>query len=183
MTSSSTRSSPRSPDHPFAGRDPDSVATALRERIYATLTGVATLTLLLVYAGEESVWSAVVSVVLAMGTLWLASLVSEVIAHGLVRQHPDYTHEPDTGRRIWETAGQSLLTLISPVIVILLSLTGIWSLRTSLIIAMIVLMSTLAIAALLAVRGSTFGFWTRVLIVAVELALGGVVILGKVLAH
>lgn len=168
------------------GNDPAAFAGALRERIYATLTGIATLTLLLIYADEESVWSAIVSVVLAMGTLWLASLVSEIMAHGVTRNHPNYdgtAGQSDVGRDILYTASQSLSTMVVPVAVLLLSLTGLWSLRTALILAIASLMLTLVVAAFFAVRKSDIPFWGRVLVVVVELALGGVVIVGKVFAH
>ncbi len=70
-----------------------------------------------------------------------------------------------------------------PVGLILLSLTGVWSLRTSLILAVVALMGTLAIASIYAVRRSDLGWFARGLIVLVELGLGGIVILGKVLSH
>lgn len=162
--------------------DPASFAGALRERIYATLTGVAVLMLLLIHVDEESTWSAVVSVVLAMGTLWIASLFSELLAHGVVRNHPDYVQR-DVRSEIMFTAGQSLVTMIVPVVLLLVSLTGLWGLRTALILAIISLMVTLATAAIFAVRNTTFPFWARAAIVVAELALGGVVILGKIVTH
>ena len=154
----------------------------MRERIYATLTGVAVLTLLFIHVDEESTWSAIVSVVLAMGTLWLASLFSEVLAHGVMRNHPGYVRR-EVQRDIMFTAGQSLSTMVAPVVVLLISLTGLWSLRTALILAIASLMLTLGGAAIFAVRNSAFPIWARTLIVVGELALGGIVILGKVLTH
>lgn len=163
-------------------RDAETVAAALRERIYASLTGVATLMLLLIYVKEETVASSVVSLVVAMTTLWLASLVSEFIAH--VATHGDTAD--DRRRmlaRIVFTAGQSLELIVVPTGIILLSLIGLWDLRTALILAVASLMATLAIASIYAVRRSTFGWLHRLLIVAVELALGGIVIVAKILAH
>lgn len=164
-------------------RDAVDVAGALRERIYASLTGVATLMLLILHADGESAWSAAISLTVAMVTLWLASLVSEVIAHAATRADDDPARDRTTGSRIRYTAGQSLELLVVPVVVLLLSLTGIWSLRTALIVAIVVMMATLAGASVYAVRRSTFSPLARVTIVLVELALGGLVIVAKVLAH
>lgn len=155
-------------------RDATTVAGALRERIYATLTGVATLMLLVIHVEDETVTSSVVSVVIAMTTLWLASLVSEFIAHAAT--HDTAGDQRSNVRRILFTAGQSLE-------LILLSRTGIWSLRTALILAVSALMATLAIASIYAVRRSSFGSVARGVIVLVELGLGAAVILAKVLAH
>ncbi len=84
-------------------RDAETVASALRERIYASLTGVATVMLLVIHVDEETVTSAVVTVVIAMTTLWLASLVSEVIAHGATSTADDHR---SAARRIAFTAGR-----------------------------------------------------------------------------
>ena len=161
-------------------RDPETVASALRKRIYASLTGVATVMLLIIHVDDETARSSVISLVIAMTTLWLASLVSEVIAHGATSTDDDHRGPL---RRIAFTAGQSLELLVVPVGLILLSLTGLWSLRTALILAIVALMATLAIASIYAVRRSTLGWFARALIVLVELGLGGMVILGKVLSH
>lgn len=162
-------------------RDATTVAGALRERIYATLTGVATLMLLVIHVEDETVTSSVVSVVIAMTTLWLASLVSEFIAHAAT--HDTAGDQRSNVRRILFTAGQSLELILFPVVLILLSRTGIWSLRTALILAVSALMATLAIASIYAVRRSSFGSVARGVIVLVELGLGAAVILAKVLAH
>lgn len=82
-------------------RDVETVASALRERIYASLTGVATVMLLIIHVDDETVTSAVISVVIAMTTLWLASLVSEVIAHGATSSAGDHR---SAARRIAFTA-------------------------------------------------------------------------------
>ncbi|CAA9570136.1 MAG: hypothetical protein AVDCRST_MAG33-2442 [uncultured Thermomicrobiales bacterium] len=165
-----------------AWRDPASVAGALRERVYASLTGVATLMLLLIYVEEETVASSVISLVVAMTTLWLASLVSEFIAH--TATHEDTAADRSgTIAQIFYTAGQSLELMVVPVGVILLSLTGLWELRTALILAVAALMVTLAVASIYAVRRSSFGWLHRLFIVAVELGLGALVIVAKIVAH
>lgn len=161
-------------------RDAETVASALRERIYASLTGVATIMLLIIHVDDETVTSSVISLVIAMTTLWLASLVSEIIAHGATSTGDDHQ---SAARRIFYTAGQSLELMAVPVGLILLSLTGIWELRTALILAVVALMGTLAVASIYAVRRSSLGWFARTLIVLVELGLGGAVILGKVLSH
>ena len=163
-------------------RDAETVAGALRERIYASLTGVATVMLLVIHVDDETVASSAISLVVAMTTLWAASLVSEFVAH--TATHADNADQRRrTISRIFFTAGQSLELLGIPVGVILLSLTGVWGLRTSLILAVVALMTSLAVASIYAVRRSSFNWLHRLLIVAIELGLGAVVILAKVVAH
>ncbi|HEV2530028.1 MAG TPA: hypothetical protein VGT61_16400 [Thermomicrobiales bacterium] len=161
---------------------PASSVGALRERIYATLTAVSVLTLLLIHVDDESAASALTSLVLSLGTLWLASLLSEFLAHGVFFSHTEDGRH-GIARDIFFTAGQSLVVMIVPSVFLLLSLTDLLSLRTALILAIGSMMLTLVAAALFAVRRTVIPFWGRVLIVLAEVLLGLVVIVGKTLTH
>jgi tellurite resistance protein TehA-like permease len=86
-------------------------------------------------------------------------------------------------RTIGATAAQALETAVVPVLVIGLSATGIWPLRTGLVLAAAGLVLTLVVVALIAVRRSTLSTGKRILVVAGELALGLVVVAIKLLAH
>lgn len=136
--------------------------------------------LLVIHVEDETVVSSVISLIITMTTLWLASLVSEVVADGATGSGED---DRSTRSRIVFTAGQSLELLVVPVGLILLSLTGIWTLRTALVFAIMALMATLALASIYAVRRSGLGWFARVIIVLIEIGLGGVVIVAKVLSH
>ncbi len=171
-------SSPPAADHPL--RDPETAAAALRERVYATLTGLSTVLVLLGVADSTSVLGAAVSVAVTMAGLWAASLVAEIVAHTAV--HGEAPQEKQR-RTIGATAAQALETAVVPVLLIGLSGTGIWTLRTGLVLASVGLVLTLVVVALLAVRRSTLSVAKRVLVVIGELALGLAVVAIKLLAH
>ena len=158
----------------------ESVANVLRERIYATLTGIATLVVLIQQDASISAWRVAGTLALTMGVLWIASLVSDFIAAAA-------THSTDPGDEresdILHVAGQSIETMLIPLIVILLSLTRIWSVRTGMILAVVAMVLTIVGVSWLAVRRSSFGFWTRVGIMVVELALALAVVVAKMLEH
>jgi hypothetical protein len=162
--------------------DPETFVGALRERIYATLTGISVLTLLLIHVDEESVGSAVSSLAVTLVTLWLASLLSESLAHGLLG-HRDGPDRREVWREIMFTAGQSLTVLVVPTALLLLSLTDLLSLRAAIILAIASMVLTLAAAAIAAMHRSTIPFWGRVLVILAEVALGLLVIAGKVIGH
>jgi hypothetical protein len=80
-------------------------------------------------------------------------------------------------------AGQILETAFVPVTVVALAGTGIWTVRTGLIIALAVLVVTDVAASLWAIRRSRLGLGRRLLIVAGELALCLAVIGIKLIGH
>lgn len=171
-----------SPDVDVRGRapaDPGTAAEALRERIYATITGLSTVVILLGYAEETSAWSAASSLAVTMLGLWAASFVADLVAHTRVHGEPARWEL----RRMAYIAGQILETAFLPVAVIAMAGTGIWTVRTGLIIAIVLLVITQTVAASWAVGRSTLGIGRRLLIIAVEVVLCGIVIAIKLLAH
>jgi hypothetical protein len=160
--------------------DPETAAGLLRERVYATLTGLSTVLILLPVAGSTTVAAAAASVGVTMLGLFAASLVAELVAHAAL--HGEAPRR-DQFRRMRMIAGQALETASGPLVLIGLSATGLWTLRTGLILATGALVLTLVVVSAFAVRRSTLGPLGRFGIVAGELVLAGVVIAIKLLAH
>ena len=125
--------------------DETTAAQALRERIYASLTGIATVAILLGYAEETSPVSAAASLAVTMGGLWGASIVADLVAHPAVHgDAPSASH----WHRIIYVAGQALEIALVPVAAVALAGTGIWTVHTGLVIAEVALVVTLVAAAL-----------------------------------
>lgn len=160
--------------------DPAGAASVLRERIYATLTGLSTVLILLGHAEDTSAGSAATSVAVTMGGLFAAALVADLVAHSAIRGDAPNRSQ---WRQIGSVAGQAVETAVVPVVVIALAGTGIWTVRTGLIIAASVLVLTLALIAVWAVRRTSFGIGKRIAIIAGELLLGALVVGIKLLAH
>ena len=82
------------------------VVAMLRERLYGAISCLATLAVLTRYTGDEtSGWDRMLDVAVTMGGLWLASLLSDFVAHLSV-----YGHAPRgvEGWRMLQASGQIL---------------------------------------------------------------------------
>ena len=115
-----------------------------------------------------------------MGALWAASVVADLVAHSTIAGDAVGGSEL---RRILLVAGQAIEIAVVPILAISLSGTGIWTVRTGLVIAVVALVLTQLVVALVALRRSVIGTGRRLLIIAGELVLVGLVIGIKVLAH
>ena len=118
------------------GKRPARMTQHAREALYASITGVATLLVMIPSSEAFTGRSAASSLLGTMGGLFAAGLVADTIAHaseggGATRR--------STMRRILGASIRALEITVVPAVLLLLSDTGIWSLRTGL---------TLAIAAL-----------------------------------
>lgn len=128
-------------------------------------------------AAGTSVPAAATSVAVTMGWLWAASLVADIVAHTAV--HGEAPRD-EQRRTIAATAAQALETAVVPVLLIALSATGIWTLRSGLV---------LAVAGRPDARGGrrrrrpALDATRHVLVVVGELALGLVVVAIKLAAR
>lgn len=160
--------------------EPETVSAALRERVYAALTSLSAVMILFGFADVTSPASAATSIAVTLGGLFAAALVADIVAHSAVHGSPPRGREM---RRIGVIAGQALEIGFIPIVVVLLSVTGIWTVRTGLILAMISLVLTILVIAIWAVHRSTLTALQRFLVVAAELSLCLVVVAIKLLAH
>ena len=160
--------------------DPETVSELLKERVYASLTGLSTVLVLLGAGEDTTVRGAVASVGVTMFGLYAAGLVADIVAHAAVHGS---VPRGEQLRRMRRVAGQALETATVPLVLIGLGATRLWTLHTGLVAAAVALVVTLVAVALVAVRRSRLGPVGRAAIVLGELALAGVVIAIKLLAH
>lgn len=164
----------------LADADENSIADYLKERIYATLTGLA---IVLVYSDdsvphepEDALFSLLIGVV----SITAAGYLADVLAHMAV--HKSFP----TGViqvKLLRIAFGALGTLIIPGILLALAAAGLMPPRTALLVATIVYLATLAAVGYGAVRRTELSWWMRLLVLAALVLFGGIVIGLQVLAH
>ncbi|WP_026927909.1 hypothetical protein [Granulicoccus phenolivorans] len=123
----------------------------VREMLYASITGVATLLALYVHAENLTGRAAAASLATTMGGLFLASLVADTLAYAHAGSGAP---KPSVLRRILSVAGRALEVAVVPGVILLLADAGLWSVRTAIIIAVVVLSVTQFILVLLGLRGA-----------------------------
>ena len=116
------------------------IAENMKERIYSTITLLAVIAAHWQTANHHSVKGTVLSIIGAAVALWLATLVSERMSyravHGKAVSNADY-------RKIAFTSSGLLAPAIIPTLLVLLSLTGWFSLQYALMASMIALLLSL----------------------------------------
>ena len=151
-----------------------------REALYASITGIATLLVMVPSSEALSGRSAAGSLLGTMGGLFAASLVADTIAHA--GEHGGAARR-DPMRSILHASLRTLEITVVPIVLLLLSDTGIWSLRTGLMLAIAALALTQLALVLWGLRGSATTTWQKVGYLLLQLAAVGGVVLLKVLVH
>ncbi len=116
------------------------VAENMKERIYATITLLAVIAAHWQTAAHHSVRGTVLAIAGAVVALWLATLISARMSYRAV--HGERVDSKEY-RRIVFTSSGLLAPALMPIIIVLISLTGLYTLQTALLIAMIVLLLSL----------------------------------------
>ena len=146
-----------------------------REALYASITGVATLLVMLPLSEEFTGRSAASSLLGTMGGLFAAGLVADTIAHA---SEGEGATRRDTMRRILRASLRALEITVVPAVLLLLSDTGIWSLRAGLMLAIATLTITQLGLVLWGLRGSATTKGQKAGYLLLQLAaVGGVVLL------
>lgn len=165
---------------PHGFKDPELAARHLRERIYGSVTVLASIVTLLAPDHEGDAVGAAITLVVAVAALWAASLFADLTAHLAVHQS-----RPDRAatRALFASHRQILVVAVLPTLLVLSTETDWWELDTALGWAAGVQVLTLALVGLLAVRGTLIPFWGKVFVVGGEVALGLAVVGIKLLGH
>jgi hypothetical protein len=167
-------------DHRLADRQRAPHVSALRERVYATLTGLSTVALLWSYLPETTAGEAAADIASAMGALWLAGTFAEVSAHRVAYgRFPKGAHL----RHIAVVGGQTLETALLPLLSVAGAALGWWTTRTALLVAGASLVLTIVVLGVLATRRLALRLPVRIAVIAVEVAIAVLVIAVKLLAH
>ncbi|MEE3852004.1 hypothetical protein VZC37_16800 [Gordonia sp. LSe1-13] len=168
-------------DHDDPAVQPPNVAvTFLKERVYATFTGLAIV--LTLYNGADHHSAAYAFEILSMGVLAviLAGFASDGIAHLSVHRHFPRGNEIRTLLRI---AGHALETLVVPIGLIVAAWIGILELDTALLIAGFVYIGTLGLTGWLAVRNAEVTWWQKLAALITLVVIGLIVLSVQVFAH
>lgn len=157
------------------------VVSLLRERIYGAISCLATL-VLLTRAPAEEVGAAgrLIGVLVVAGGLFAASLLAEALAQLVVYKR---ALRGPGGAEMVRTSGQILVAAALPAIPLLVSVIGWLSVDAATWIALGLLVAELGLFALVAARRLDLRWWQQVIAVAVLMAIGGLVVLIKVIAH
>lgn len=162
------------------GSDPDRVARSLKERVYATFTGLAIVLVQLGNADHLSPGNATGTLFVGILAISLAGLVAEVIAH--LAAHGAFPSRAEF-REMLEIAGTALGSASIPLVLLVLSWVGVLELPLALDIASKLYVLTLAAVAWFAVRRAGLSPWRRIVALALLVALGALVIVVQQLAH
>lgn len=174
---------PLNVETPPAGRSlsPTQVAQGLKERVYATFTGLSIL-LVIHHDTEHSAGPASAAGALLVGVFGIiaAGFLSDIIAH--LAAHRSLPGGRELRHMLWISVG-GLLTITLPLILLSLSAAGWLGFLTALDWSLGTYIATLAVIGYLAVRRAHIRWWSRVLLLSALMILGGVVIALQLLAH
>lgn len=155
-------------------------AETLRERIYATITLLAVLTVMWQHPEEHSVVGTIGIIYGTVGALWLATIIAARMSYRAV--HAKDELEPRYHEAV-QTASGLLVPAVSPTIFALISLTGIISLQTALFIGMASLILSLFFFSVYAGRKSTDKFSRVLMYSLLQTGLGIAVVGLKILVE
>lgn len=158
--------------------DPAAHADYLRERIYATFTGLA-IVLVVANSGHPEARHAFLALLLGVAGIVAAGLVADILSHLLSHQTLPSRKEAGLLLRV---AGGGLSTVVVPGGLLLAALLGAMELHGALRAASIVYVVTLAVIGWLAVRRSRLPGRVRLAVLIALVALGFAVIGLQILA-
>lgn len=161
-------------------RPDDERAEALKERVYATFTGLAIV--LVQHANVEHVSATRATVTLLVGIVAItaAGFVADIIAHLAV--HASFP-ERDEVARMWRIAGSAVASAGVPLILLALAAFGVFELEGALRAASIVYLVTLGLIGYVAVRRTHVAWWKQLAALGGLVALGLAVVVLQQLAH
>ena len=153
------------------------LAQALKERVYATFTGLA---IVLVLRGHEpSPQDATFSLVIGVLGITVAGFVAEIIAH--LAAHGAFPSRAELGRMSRIASGA--FGSASVPIVLLLTWPGWIELETALRVSTIIYLATLGLIGFAAVRRTSLSWWAQLLALLALVLLGAIVVGLQLLAH
>jgi hypothetical protein len=152
------------------------IAENMKERIYATLTLLAVIAALWQTADHHTVMGTVASVLGTATALWLATLIAARMSYRAVHAKRMTTHDY---RKILFTSSGLFAPAILPTLLVFLSATGVFSLKTALFSSMVVLSLSLFAFSFSAGRRIYGNGFRLFFISALEMLLGVGVILLK----
>lgn len=151
------------------------VAENMKERIYATITLLALIVALWQTAADHSVGGSVASIFGTVVALWLATLISSRISHRAV--HGKSMASRDLGRLAFTSSGLFVPAIV-PILLILISTTGLMSLKTAFMASIVALLLSLFLLSFTAGRRIYTSPLRLIVVSTAEMTIGiGVILL------
>jgi hypothetical protein len=155
-------------------------AEALKERVYATFTGLAIVLVQLNNVEHVVASNATYALLIGIAGITVAGFAADVIAHMSV--HAAFPSGEELARML-RIAGSALASAFVPLVLLVLAWADVIELEAALRASTIVYLATLGVIGWFAVRRTRLGFWQQLVALAILVALGGLVILLQQLAH
>lgn len=151
------------------------VAENMKERIYATITLLALIVALWQTADEHSVLGSIASIFGTVFALWLAALISSRMSHRAV--HGKSMARRDLGRLAFTSSGLFVPAIV-PILLVLVSTTGMISLKTAFMAGSVALLLSLFLLSFTAGRKIYASPLRLVIVSTAEMSVGiGVILL------
>lgn len=173
---------PPEDEHPRSSGESaeDVVSASIKERIYATFTGLAIVLVQNSNVEHTSAVRASVTLLVGIVAIAVAGFVAELLAHLAV--HATFPDRREFGRMLRLT-GTAIASAAIPLLVLLLAVWDWIELGTALTIASVVYVAILGLIGYIAVRRTRAPWWKQVIALGILVALGGLAILIQQLAH
>ncbi|KQM82220.1 hypothetical protein [Agromyces sp. Leaf222] len=155
-------------------------AEALKERVYATFTGLAIVLVQLTNVDHLVAGRVAIELVVGILAITAAGLAADVISFLSVHSRFPDGHEVRVMLRI---AASALASAGVPVVVLVLAAVGLVELETALRIVSVVYVVTLGVIAYLGVRRTHAAWWKQLVALATLMAVGLSVVLIQLAAH
>lgn len=172
---SSPDSDPSRPEHHHAVD-----RAAIKERVYATFTGLAIVLVQNSNVEHTTAPQATVTLLVGIVAIALAGFAADLVAH--LAAHGGFPRGSEM-RDLLRLSGTALGSAAVPLLVLLAAALGWIELRTALTIASIVYVVILGLIGYVAVRRTGLSGWKQLIALGILVGLGGVVVLVQQLAH
>lgn len=155
-------------------------ADYLKERVYATFTGLAIVLVLASDVEHHDARGSLFTLVIGVLGITVAGYVSDIIAHLAVHRELPHRAEHTLMLRV---AGGAISTVVVPAVIIALAWAGVFQLAGALRASTIVYLATLGAIGYLAVRRARLRWWQQLGALLALVLLGALVVLLQTLAH
>lgn len=153
------------------------VAENMKERVYSTITLLAVIAAHWQTAEHHSAKAVAFGVAGSAVALWLATIVAARMSYRAVHGRSIKRHE--YGRLMFTSSGL-IAPAIAPIVLILLSLTGLYNLQAALTASMVMLLLSLFVLSFTAGRRIYDNIWRLLIVSGLEMSVGIGVILLKI---
>ncbi|WP_401000055.1 hypothetical protein [Agromyces sp. GXQ0307] len=161
-------------------RPVDERAEALKERVYATFTGLAIVLVQLENVDHVGPIRAAITLLVGIVAITLAGFVADVVAHLAV--HGAFPRGAEL-RRMLRISGTALASALGPLVILALAGFGLIALEPALVGAAVLYLVTLGIIGYVAVRRTHVAWWKQLVALGLLVLLGLAVVVLQQLAH